>query len=232
MTDPATAPLPVTGAKGTVRIEEPTRSERTIALRVAEARATVPHLELSTDVDVGASVALAREQSCSMTAILVRSCALALRDAPRANGAYRDGRFQLYSRVNVGVAIASEDAPAIPTVFDADRKALRPLSDEIDRLAGRARSGRLTPPELAGATFTLSDLGASGVARASPVISPPQAAALAAGAIREVPVVHDGAIVCGLVMTLTLACDHRILHGWSAARFLSQIEALLVEGRL
>lgn len=228
----ATRATGATAAKGATQIEEPTRHERTIALRAAEARATVPHLELSTDVNIGAGVALAHEQSCSITAILARACALALREAPRANGAYRDGRFELYSRVNVGVGVVSEDVSAIPTVFDADRKSLRSLSDEIDCLADRARSGLLTPPELAGATFTLSDLSPYGVARTSTAISPPQAGALAAGAIREVPVVRNRAIVSGLVMTLTLACDHRILYGQGATRFLSRIEALLVQARL
>jgi pyruvate dehydrogenase E2 component (dihydrolipoamide acetyltransferase) len=212
--------------KGEVRIEEPDRFERTIARRSAEARAIVPDLELSAEVDMEACLALGAE----ITAILVRACALALVAVPRANSAYRDGRFELYSRVNVGVVIAADDAYTIPTVLDAQHKSLAELSAEIAGLT--ARSGELSPPELAGATFTLSNPGALGVASSSPVIVPPQAAAAAAGAIRAVPVLRDGAIVPGHSMTITLACDHRILYGSPAARFLMTIKTLLEEATL
>jgi pyruvate dehydrogenase E2 component (dihydrolipoamide acetyltransferase) len=198
-------------------VQEPDRSERMIARRSAEARATIPDLELSAEVDV--------EPSTASTACLVRACALALREVPRANGAYRDGRFELYSRINVGVIVASEECYVIPTVFDADRKSLSELTAEIAKLTERA--GELSPPELAGATFTLSNPGALGVASATPVVIAPQAAALAAGAVREVPVIRDGALVPGHSMTLTLACDHRILYGAQAARFLTAVKARL-----
>jgi pyruvate dehydrogenase E2 component (dihydrolipoamide acetyltransferase) len=115
-------------------------------------------------------------------------------------------------------------------VLDADRKSLAQLDEEIARLTERA--AELSPPELAGATFTLSYPGALGVASSTPVIVPPQAAALAAGAVRAVAVVRDGAIVPGHAMTITLACDHRILYGSRAARFLTRIKALLEEARL
>jgi pyruvate dehydrogenase E2 component (dihydrolipoamide acetyltransferase) len=212
-------------AKGEVRVQEPDRSERLVARRSAEARATIPDLELRAEVDLepgaGGTGSLVR----AGTASLVQACALALREVPRANGAYRDGRFELYSRVNVGVVVASEECYVIPTVFDADRKSLSELSEEIAEITGRA--GELSPPELAGATFTLSNPGALGVASATPVVVPPQAAALAAGAIREVPVIRDGALVPGHSMTLTLACDHRILYGAQAARFLTAVKARL-----
>jgi pyruvate dehydrogenase E2 component (dihydrolipoamide acetyltransferase) len=206
-------------AKGEVHVQEPDRSERAIARRSAEARATIPDLELSAEVDV--------EPSAGSTACLVRACALALREVPRANGAYRDGHFELYSRVNVGVVVASQESYVIPTVFDADRKSVSELSDDIAKLTERA--GELSPPELAGATFTLSNPGALGVASATPVVVPPQAAALAAGAIREIPVIREGALVAGHSMTLTLACDHRILYGAQAARFLTAVKTRLEE---
>jgi pyruvate dehydrogenase E2 component (dihydrolipoamide acetyltransferase) len=215
------------GAKGETRIEEPTAAERAIARRAAEARATVPDLELHADVDMAAALALRASESCSMAAILVRACARALRAVPRANGAYRDGRFELYSRVNVGIVVADEHSYLIPTVFDADQKSLGELSEEIERVTAAARAGELEPPAYAGATFTLSDVGALGVAASSIVVNSPQAAALAAGAIREAPVVRDGAIEPGQLMTITLACDHRILYGAQAARLLTEITAAL-----
>jgi pyruvate dehydrogenase E2 component (dihydrolipoamide acetyltransferase) len=220
------------GLKGETRIEEPTRAQRTIVRRTAEARATVPDLELDTDVDMESCLRLTTERGCSITAILVRACALALRDVPYANSAYRDGRFELYSRVNVGVTIETEDAYAVPAVLDADRKSLSELTIELGVLTGRAHRGELTPPALSGATFTLTDLGDHGVARSSAIVTPPQAAALVAGAIRTVPVLRDGAIVAGRVSTLTLGCDHRILYGGRAARFLSGVSDRLQAGRL
>ena len=232
MVDPTAAASSLAGTKGETQAQEPTRNERTIARRSAEARAVVPDLELTTEVDARAAIALQRKHSCSITAILVRACALALREFPRANGAYRDGHFEFYSRVNVGVVTVTDDAYLIPTVFDADRKPLDELNAEIEALSDRARQGKLAPPELAGGTFTVADFGAYGVGSVNAVINPSQAAALSAGATREVPVVRDGAIVPGCVMTLTLACDHRILHGAQAARFLARVDALIAEGRL
>jgi pyruvate dehydrogenase E2 component (dihydrolipoamide acetyltransferase) len=220
------------GLKGETRIEEPTRGQRTIVRRTAEARATVPDLELDTDVDMESCRRLTSESGYSVTAILVRACALALRDVPHANSAYRDGRFELYSRVNVGVTIETEDAYAVPAMLDADRKSLPELTTELEVLTGRAHRGELTRPELSGATFTLTDLGDHGVARSSAIVTPPQAAALVAGAIRNVPVLRDRAIVAGHMMTLTLGCDHRILYGARAARFLSCISDRLQARRL
>jgi pyruvate dehydrogenase E2 component (dihydrolipoamide acetyltransferase) len=112
----------------------------------------------------------------------------------------------------------------IPVVFDADSKPLAELAEEAEHLVTRAAGGELTPPELSGATFTLSDVGAHGIASATPVIVPPHAAAVAAGAVRETATVRDGAIVPGHAMTITLAADHRILYGQEAFRFLTQLQ--------
>ena len=121
----------------------------------------------------------------SFNDMVVKACALALREFPRANGAYRDGRFELYSRVNVGVAVAGQDALVVPTVFDADRKGLRQIAGEARALAARVREGQITPPELSGGTFTVSNLGMFGIDSFSAVINPPQAGILAVGAITE-----------------------------------------------
>jgi pyruvate dehydrogenase E2 component (dihydrolipoamide acetyltransferase) len=178
------------GVKGSVEIVEPTRAERAIGRRSAEIRATVPDMTLSVDVDVGRSLALARERSASLTAAIVRACALGLRKHPRANGAYRDGHFELYSRVNAGVALASGEAA---TVLDADSQTLEQLSAEIDDL--ERRQPELTSPEVSGATFTIADLGRYGVTRAEPLIAAPHAVALAAGEVREVAGVRGTEIV-------------------------------------
>jgi pyruvate dehydrogenase E2 component (dihydrolipoamide acetyltransferase) len=161
--------------------------------------------------------------------MIVKACALALREHPRANGAYRDGRFELYSRVNVGVAVAARDALVVPTVFDADSKTLRQIATETRTLAQRVRDGEITPPELSGATFTVSNLGMFGIESFAAVINPPQAAILAVGAIAERPVVRDGGGATAHLMRVNLACDHRILYGAPAAEFLARIKSLLEE---
>jgi pyruvate dehydrogenase E2 component (dihydrolipoamide acetyltransferase) len=227
MSQPADAPESVTGVKGETRIEEPTAAERAIARRSAESRATVPDIEFGADVDMAACVALRAAHGYSALALLVRACALALRELPRVNGAYRDGRYELYSRINVGVTLATADAYVTPAINDAERKSLAELTAEIDGLAQRAGAGELTPPELSGTTFTVTDFGAHQITRADAIINLGQGAALAAGAVRELPVIRDGAVAIGPVASLTLVADHRLLHGDQGARFLARVKELL-----
>jgi pyruvate dehydrogenase E2 component (dihydrolipoamide acetyltransferase) len=159
--------------------------------------------------------------------MVVRAGALALRRHPRANGAYRDGRFELYSRVNVGVAVATGDSLVVPTVFDADAKSLAAVAAETRALAEHVRAGTITPPQLSGATFTVSGLGVYGVTNFAAIINPPQAAILAVGALRERFVAVDGEPALRSFMSVTLSCDHRILYGAEAAQFLGHIRELL-----
>jgi pyruvate dehydrogenase E2 component (dihydrolipoamide acetyltransferase) len=215
---------PITsGTKGGVTTQEPDRAARSVARRSAESRATVPDLELSAEARIADPAAVT-------TAALVRASARALRAVPRANAAYRDGKFELYGRINVGVIVATEDMFAIPTIFDADEKGTAEITEELERLTARAASRELVAPETSGATFTVWHPGLDGVAQATPLVIPPQAAALAAGAVRDVPVTHDGVIVPGHILTLTLACDHRILYGPPASRLLGMIKRMIEEG--
>jgi pyruvate dehydrogenase E2 component (dihydrolipoamide acetyltransferase) len=219
-----------TGVKGEVRVEQPQRWEQAVVRRSAESRATVPDLELETEASVDATLRLSRETGATVSALALRACALALREVPRANGAYRDGSFELYSRVNVGLVVAAEETYAIPTVFDADEKSAIALTEEIERLSERARARELSPPELAGATFTFWPAGELGLTRASPLVVPPQAAAVAVGAVREAPILSGGEPAPAHALTITLGCDHRILYGIQAARFVNQIRMQLEEG--
>jgi pyruvate dehydrogenase E2 component (dihydrolipoamide acetyltransferase) len=225
-------------AKGITTFQDLTRLQQVVSRRMAESKATAPHFYLQSEIDMSAAVeartrlkALTPEGEVvpSFNDMVVKACALALREHPLANGAYRDGRFELYSRVNVGVAVAAQDALVVPTVFDADRKGLREIATDARTLAGKVRDGRVTPPELSGGTFTVSNLGMYGVSNFSAVINAPQAAILAVGAITEKPVVRDGEITTAHLLGVTLACDHRILYGAPAAEFLARIRALLEE---
>jgi pyruvate dehydrogenase E2 component (dihydrolipoamide acetyltransferase) len=225
-------------AKGTASHEELTKLQQTVARRMAESKATAPHFYLSVEVDMSRAVeargrlkaaAAEDEPVPSFNDMVVKACAIALREHPRANGAYRDGRLELYSRINVGVAVAGQDALVVPTVFDADQKGLRQIARETRALAGRVREGAITPPELSGGTFTVSNLGMFGIDSFAAVINPPQAGILAVGAIAERPAVRDGQIVPAHLMAINLACDHRILYGADGARFLDRIRSLLSE---
>jgi pyruvate dehydrogenase E2 component (dihydrolipoamide acetyltransferase) len=219
----APTPTPAAALKGETTVEEPDRAGRALARRTAETRATVPDLDLATVLDAGPLLALARHARCTTTAVLVSACARALRDCPRLNAAYRDGRYELYSRINLSVVILTDDVPLAATVLDADAKSLTELDDELARLGERARAGELTAPEQAGATFTFSDLGRCGVDRIGSLVSPNQAAALTAGAIHPAARVRDGAVVAGHELALALACDHRIVFPAQAASFLARI---------
>ena len=223
-------------AKGGSAIVEPSRLQAVIARRMAEAKATVPHFQVETEVRMDAAIALREGLKAaagdspppSLNDLIVRAAALALREHPKANGSYRDGAFELHDRINVGVAVAAQDALVVPTIFDADRISLGEIGRESRRLAERVRAGTVSPPELAGGTFTVSNLGMFGMTAIYPVINLPQAAILGVGKMR--PVLErseDGEIVDATLMTLTLSCDHRILYGAEAAQFLDAIRASL-----
>jgi pyruvate dehydrogenase E2 component (dihydrolipoamide acetyltransferase) len=225
-------------AKGEVRFEDPSKLQATVARRMAESKATAPHFYLEAEVDMSRAVQ-ARTRVKQIAAedlnvpsyndMVVKACGMALREFPRANGAYRDGRFELYSRVNVGIAVAAREALVVPTLFDVDRKGLWQIGNESRVLSERVRDGSITPPELSGATFTVSNLGMYGIESFAAVINPPQAAILAVGAIRERPVVRDGETKTAHIMRVNLACDHRILYGAEGAEFLARIRELLEE---
>jgi pyruvate dehydrogenase E2 component (dihydrolipoamide acetyltransferase) len=247
-TTPAAAPAPAigdTGAGAAANVETAkggssrvglSRLQTVIARRMAEAKATVPHFQVETEVRMDAAVGLRSELKSaagdepvpSLNDLIVKAAALALRAHPKANGSYVDGAFELHDKVNVGIAVAAEDALVVPTIFDADRKSLGEIGRDSRRVAARVREGAVTPPELAGGTFTVSNLGMFGMTAIYPVINPPQAAILGVG--RSRPMLfrgEDGEIEDGALLTLTLSCDHRILYGAEAAEFLAAIRDLL-----
>ena len=230
------APAGETG-KGEVTVEEPSRIQQIIARRMAESKATIPHFTLSMDVDMEGAVelrdqlkALAEQQDTpvpSYNDMVVKACAIALRDFPLVNASYKDGNYELHSRVNIGVAVAGEGTLIVPTIFDADRKGLGQIAKESRALAEKVRDGKISPPELSGATFSITNLGMYGVTSFTAVINPPQAAILAVGKMEQKPVVRDGELVARHGMNVTIACDHRILSGAPAAEFLARVKAIL-----
>src|SRR4051794_6653246 len=223
------------GAKGEVEIHELTRLQQTVSRRMAESKATAPDYTLVADVDMTLAIELrsrlkdaADEHPPSFNDMIVKAAANALREHPRVNGAYRDGKFELYSRVNVGIAVAAQDALVVPTIFDADTKSLGQIARDAYQLAEKVREGKITPPEVAGGTFTVSNLGMYGIDEFTAVINPPQAAILTVGALKKRPAVDEnGRIVAQDQIRLSLISDHRILYGADAAEFLARVRELL-----
>jgi pyruvate dehydrogenase E2 component (dihydrolipoamide acetyltransferase) len=232
----ATLAEKVATAKGQTTVVELTRTQQAIARRMAESKATIPDFALQMEIDMERCVVLrselkrlSPEQAPTYNDMVVKACALALREHPRANSSYRDGKLQLHSRVNVGVAVATDDALVVPTVFDADLKALGEIARETRALAARVRAGTITPPELGGGTFTVSNLGMYGVRGFTAIVNPPQAAILSVGTLAPRAVVGDGEVVARQTMAVTLVCDHRVLYGADAARLLARVRELLEE---
>jgi pyruvate dehydrogenase E2 component (dihydrolipoamide acetyltransferase) len=222
------------GAKGEARIQELTRLQQTVSRRMAESKATAPDFSISLTVDMTKAVELRKQlkevsdPAPSFNDMVVKAAATALTEHPRVNGAYRDGKFELYERVNIGVAVAGEDALIVATVFDCDRKSLGQIARDARGLAEKVRDKSITPPELSGATFTVSNLGMFGIEQFTAIINPPQAAILTVGKLAKQPAVDEtGRIVARDQMSLSLVCDHRILYGADGARFLARVKELL-----
>jgi pyruvate dehydrogenase E2 component (dihydrolipoamide acetyltransferase) len=224
-----------TGPRGAV-VELPfTATQRTIAQRMSESRAQVPDFTVETEIDMEGAHRLREEWRAagqeplpSFNDLVVKAAALALREFPGVNAAYDDGRALRFSRINVGVAVATEDALFVPTIYDADTKSVAEIAAESRRLADKVRSRSIARDELDGGTFTISNLGMFGVRRFNAVINRPQAAILAVGEVAPRPwVTPDGGISVRRLMDVALSCDHRIVYGADAARFLQLLRRLL-----
>jgi pyruvate dehydrogenase E2 component (dihydrolipoamide acetyltransferase) len=222
------------GPKGEAEIHELTRLQQTVSRRMAESKATAPDFSISLTVDMTDAVELrarlkeVADPAPSFNDMVVKAAATALREFPRVNGAYRDGKFELYEKVNIGVAVAAMDTLVVPTIFDADRKSLGQISRDARAVIEKVRDKTVTPPELSGGTFTVSNLGMYGIEHFTAIINPPQASILTVGALAKRPAVDDnGRIVARDQMTLSLVCDHRILYGADGAQFLARVKELL-----
>ena len=222
------------GAKGEVEVQELTRLQQTVTRRMAESKATAPDFALTLDVDMTAAVELRKrfkdvaDPVPSFNDMVVKAAATALREFPKVNGAYRDGRFELYEKVNVGIAVAAEGTLVVPTIFGADSRSLGDIARGARTLIEKVRDNKITPPEVSGGTFTISNLGMYGIERFTAIINPPQAALLTVGALEKKPAVDDrGRVVARDQLTLTLVCDHRILYGADGAQFLARVRELL-----
>jgi pyruvate dehydrogenase E2 component (dihydrolipoamide acetyltransferase) len=221
--------------RGDVHRHELTRVQGIIARRMVEAKTEAPEFFLTVDVDMTEAVAVRKQLKAiagddpvpSFNDFVVRAAAGALAKHPNANAAFVDGGIEQYSRVNVGIAVASQGSLLVPTVFDADQKSLGGVARETRRLALAGRDGTTTPADLSAGTFTVSNLGMFGIREFTAVLNAPQAGILAVGSMETRPVWNGEAFAPRSIMTMTLTCDHRVLYGADAAKFLGDIRALL-----
>ncbi|MBF4551560.1 dihydrolipoamide acetyltransferase family protein [Pseudoclavibacter sp. VKM Ac-2888] len=216
------------------------KTREVIARRLSESSSTVPHFFVTAAADVEALLALRAELNgnlestgrpkISVNDLLVRACAIALRAHPGVNASYSpEGRGEtlLHGRVNIGIAIASPTSLVVPVIGDADLRPTSHIARESRRLAGLAKERKLGPSEMAGGTFTISNLGMYGVEQFTAIINPPEGAILAVGAAKPEPVAINGAVEVRHRLRYTLSADHRIIDGALAAAFLATLTGLL-----
>ncbi len=211
-------------ARGGVEKIELDRQQAAFARRMAESKATAPHFYLGIEVEMTRALEAIDGIEATVNDLILRAVALSLREAPRVNGAYRDGQIEVYSQINPSFAVATDSSVIFPTVFNADEKSLVEIAIETKSLAKKARDGSLTAPEFSGGTFTVSNLGMHGVDSYTPILNPPQAATLGVASVKPRPLAQpDGSVSSRPSLQLDLACDHRILTGTDAAGFLAAL---------
>lgn len=203
---------------------------KTIAKRLGASKFSAPHYYLSVEFDMDAAIAFRKQYNSipdtkiSFNDIVVKAVALSLKAHPQVNSQWFEDKMVLNHHVHVGVAVAVEDGLVVPVLKFANEMNLPQIGSQVRDYAGRARSKKLTPQEMDGSTFTVSNLGMFGIDEFTSIINQPNSAILSVGAIVQKPVVKEGEIVVGNTMKLTLACDHRTVDGATGAQFLQTLK--------
>ncbi len=230
----------VLGAKATktarsrAATEKPlSQMRKAIARTTTSSKAPVPHFYVTSDIDMGEAVRFrqqykqARAEHPSVTDMILKAVALALQKHPEINVSYAGDVLRQHGRIDLGMAVGLDDGLITPVIRDCESKSLGQIATESKRLAERARKRQLSPEEYTGSTFSVSNLGMYDVDSFIAVLTPPEAAALAVGSIREEPVVSGSRVKLGRRMRVTLSCDHRALDGLQAATFLKEVKRIL-----
>ncbi len=242
------APVPAVTVRGSVpeaaapflagKDEDISRMRRAIARRTVQSKQTVPHFYITMPIDMDAAAALLEQinaqnpdQKITVNDLVVKACALALAKFPDVNVSYTpDDRIRRYETINIGIAVGTDDGLRIPVIPDCGVKSLRQISADAKGLIAKARTSTLTPQEMSGGTFSVSNLGMFGVEEFGAIINPPESAILAVGAMAaEVVVAPNGEFVAKKRMRVTLSCDHRTVDGLLGAKFLKEVRRLLEE---
>jgi pyruvate dehydrogenase E2 component (dihydrolipoamide acetyltransferase) len=223
--------LPV-GQEGSEEVKN-SQMRKVIAKRLSESKFTAPHYYLNIEVDMSSAIASRKkinelpETKVSFNDLVVKACAMALKKHPQVNTTWGDAEMVYHQHIHIGVAVAVPDGLMVPVLKFADQMTLTQIGASVKDLAGKARNKKLTPAEMEGSTFTVSNLGMFGIVDFTSIINQPNSAILSVGAIVEKPVVRDGEIVVGNTMKVTLACDHRTVDGATGAQFLLTLRAFL-----
>lgn len=211
--------------------DEPvTQMRKTIAKRLSESKFTAPHFYLTLDIEMDNAIALRKSlfdldgTKVSYNDMVIKACALALREHPTVNSAWLGDVIRRNDHVHIGVAVAVPDGLLVPVVRFADGKDLATINEEVKDFAGKAKSKKLQPADWEGNTFTISNLGMYGIEAFTAIVNPPDSCILAVGGIKEIPVVKNGMVVPGNVMKVTLSCDHRVVDGVSGSQFLNTVK--------
>lgn len=231
----ASAPVSTPAIFGEEGYEEVTNSQmrKVIARRLGESKFTAPHYYLGIEIDMENAMASRKminalpNTKVSFNDMVVKASAMALRKHPQVNSEWHETTTRLNKHINIGVAVAVEDGLVVPVVKATDHKSMTQIGAEVKDLAGRAREKKITPAEMEGSTFTISNLGMFGIQEFTSIINAPNSAILSVGAIVEKPVVKNGQIVVGHTMKVTLACDHRTVDGATGAEFLQTLRSYI-----
>jgi len=231
----AATPVKVFVPAGEVSSEEVKNSQmrKTIARRLAESKFTAPHYYLTIEVAMDdamksrAVINTIPDTKVSFNDMVIKACAMALRKHPQVNSQWKDDVTVIHHNISIGVAVAVEDGLLVPVLPFTDQMGLTQIGSKVKDLAGKARNKKLTPAEMDGSTFTVSNLGMFGITEFTSIINQPNSAILSVGAIVEKPVVRNGQIVVGNTMKVTLACDHRTVDGATGAQFLQTLRTYL-----
>ncbi|TGK83889.1 pyruvate dehydrogenase complex dihydrolipoamide acetyltransferase [Leptospira montravelensis] len=218
---------------------------KTIAKRLTESKQNLPHFYLNVDVNAKAMESFRTELlefqkhldpelqvKVSLNDIVVKATAAALRFHPKVNASFQGDSILQFGRVDVGIAVSLDGGLLTPVIRNADKKSILEISKEVKELAKRARERKLKPEEFSGGTFTISNLGMYGISRFTAIINEPESGILAVGSVEDKPVVENGAVVAGRVLSLTLSCDHRVIDGAVGAEFLRTLKSLLEQPSL
>ena len=208
--------------------DEPvSQMRKVIAKRLAESKFTAPHFYLTLDIDMDNAISTRKSMNSiegikvSFNDIVIKACALALREHPSINSSWMGDFIRRNEHIHIGVAVAVDEGLLVPVIRYADGKELTSIGAEVKELAIKAKTKKLQPAEWEGNTFTISNLGMFGIEAFTAIVNPPDSCIMAIGGIKEVPVVKDGHVVPGNVMKVTLSCDHRVVDGASGAAFLN-----------
>ncbi len=229
----AQAPAFVASGTESFRDESVSQMRKTIAKRLAESKFTAPHFYLTMEINMDNAITARKainesgEVKISFNDMVVKASALALRKNPKVNSSWRGDSIRYNDHVHIGVAVAVEDGLLVPVIRFANEKGLAQIGSEVKVFAEKAKTKKLQPADWEGNTFTISNLGMFGIEEFTAIINPPDACILAVGAIKETPIVKNGAVVPGNVMKVTLSCDHRVVDGASGSAFLQTLKSYL-----